>query len=168
MQPDEKEFLGNVLKMSAVAWFLHTFVEVPLHEFGHYWAASLLGVPMYVDGEQTLWATNQAIPSLTHGLILLSGGLSASLILAVLFFLTKKPYRNGILPLIAANLAYAPFDSAPIGFDLGLIALAAVWLLLFGGLLARFLGWCGSKSVASFLRLRIAPLLRAHRVYQTP
>ncbi len=161
MRSDEKEFLGNVLKMSAVAWFFHTVVDVPLHEYGHYWAASLFGVPMYVTGQQTIWATNQAIPSLTHTLVLLSGGMTASLILVILFILTKKPYRYGFLPLIAANLAYAPFDSLPIGFDLGLIALVAVWLMVFGGFLARFLGWSGPRCLALRRRGRIARSLRA-------
>ena len=49
MRSDEKDLLGNVLAMSAVAGFFHAFVEVPLHEYGHYWAASLLGVPMYIQ-----------------------------------------------------------------------------------------------------------------------
>ncbi len=146
MRPDEKEFLGNVLKMSAVAGFLHAFVEVPLHEYGHYWAASLFGVRMYVDGQQTIWATNQPIPPLAHALILLSGGLCASVLLAVLYVLMRKPYRYGLLPLIAANLVYAPFDGQSLGFDLGLVALVVVWLLTFGVFLARFLHGTGERG----------------------
>ncbi len=148
MRPDEKEFLGNVLKMSAVAWFMHTFVEVPLHEYGHYWAASLLRVPMYIDGERLIWATSQAVSPIAHTLIFASGGLTAGVLLLILFFLMRRPYSYGLIPLVAANWAYAPFDGMTLGFDLGLIALVAVWLLLFGFFLARFLGWGRPKAAA--------------------
>lgn len=139
MRPDEKELVGNVLAMSAVAGFFHTFLEVPLHEYGHYWAASLLGVPMYIDGERAIWASGQMVPPGTRDLIYLSGGLCAGSLLLVVFFLMRKPYRYGLLPLVAANFAYAPLDGTAVGFDVGLTALIAVWICLFGIFLARFL-----------------------------
>ena len=141
MRLGERELLDNVLKMSAVAGFLHLFVEVPLHEYGHYWAASLLGVPMVVDGERTLWATSQAIPPMAREIILAAGGVCAGSLLLALFFLVRRPYAFGILPLVAANFAYAPLDGTTLGFDAGLIALVVVWLAIFGVFLARFLGW---------------------------
>lgn len=141
MRLGEREFLGNVLKMSAVAGFLHLFVEVPLHEYGHYWAGSLLGVPMVVDGERTWWATSEMVPPTARAVILLAGGVCAGSLLLALFFLVRRPYRFGILPLVAANFAYAPLDGTALGYDVGLVALVGVWLAIFGVFLARFLGW---------------------------
>ena len=140
MRPDEKDLLDNVLAMSAVAGFFHTFAEVPLHEYGHYWAASLLGVPMYIDGERAIWASSQIVPPGTRDLIYLSGGLCAGSLLLGVFSLVRKPYRYGLLPLVAANFAYAPLEGTTVGFDVGLIALIAVWICLFGIFLARFHG----------------------------
>lgn len=141
MRPDEKEFLGNVLKMSGVAAFAHLFVEVPLHEYGHYWTASWLGAPMYLDGSRVIWATDQVVPPATHGLILLAGGLCAGVLLLILYAIMKAPYRHGLLPLVAANLAYAPLDATQSGDALGLVALVGVWAAIFTTYVARFLGW---------------------------
>lgn len=141
MRPDEKELFGNVLRMSAVAWFVHTFVETPLHEFGHYWAASLLGVHAVIDGEITVGAAvGQVLPPVSRTLFFLAGGLCAGSLLLVLSLLMKKPYRYGLFPLVAAEFAYAPFDATTLGYALGLAALLVVWGLIFGGFLARFLG----------------------------
>ncbi len=153
MRPDEKEFLGNVLKMSAVAWFVHTFVETPLHEYGHYWAASLLGTPIYIDGERTIWSSTQVVPPLVHALIFFAGGLCAGSVLIALLLVMKTPYRNGLLPLIAAEFAYAPLDGTMIGDLAGLAALLIVWGLVFGVDCARFLG--GSRPTP-----RLDPMFR--------
>lgn len=146
MRDDEKELLGNLAKTSAVAWFFHTFVETPLHEYGHYWAASLLGAPMVIDGDRTFWAASQVVAPLPRTLIFLSGGLVAGTILLVLFALMKAPYRNGLLPLIAAQFAYAPLDATNLGDWLGLVALMVVWGWLAGVYLTRFLGWGWARS----------------------
>lgn len=140
MRRDEKEFLGNVLSMAAVAWFFHSFVEVPLHEYGHYWAASMLGVPAFVEGERTFWGMNEAVSPPASALISLAGGLCAAALLVVLFFLMRRPYRFSLLPLIAANLAYAPFDSQTFGSEVGLVAMLLVWFCVFGMFLVRFVG----------------------------
>lgn len=148
MRPDEKAFLGTVLKMSAVAGFIHTFVETPLHEYGHYWAASWLGAPMYIDGERSFWIAGQAVSAMTQGIVSLAGGLVAGILLLALFFLVKAPYRDGLVPLIAAQFAYAPLDGTLLGDALGLAALGVVWAFLFVAYVARFLGWGGMPSVA--------------------
>lgn len=146
MRPDEKAFLGHVLSFSAVAGFLQFFVEVPLHEFGHYWAASFVGVPMYIDGERTIFATGEVVPAETRAIIFLAGGLFAGCMFLVLFLLVRVPYRDGFLPLIAAEFAYMPLDGTMEGSEFGLIALVVVWGLIFTVYLARFLGWTAPKA----------------------
>lgn len=145
MRPDEKELLGNVVKISAVAGFVHFFVEVSLHEYGHYWVASLLGAPMVIDGERSLWAAGQVVPPATQALVMASGGLIAGLLLLGLYVFLRKPYRYGLLPLVAANFAYAPLDATMAGRELGLLALVMVWIVIFGVYFARFLGWTGPR-----------------------
>ncbi len=168
MRPDEKEFLGNVLKVSAVAGFVHAFLEAPLHEYGHYWAASWLGTPLYIDGPRTIWATTRTVPPLAQAIISLSGGLCAGAVLVVLFLLMKAPYRNGILPLIAAEFAYAPLDGTMLGDVLGLAALLIVWGLVFGVEVVRFLRG-GRSAPRSSPRLGSArSSIRGRRVLAAP
>lgn len=164
MRPDEKELLGNVVKMSGTAWFLHGLVETPLHEYGHYWAATLLGYPVVLDGERALWASARAVPPLAHGIIFAAGGLTAGLVLLALFFLTRPPYRTGLLPLIAAEFAYAPLDATGAGNALGLLAFLGVWALVFSAAFARFLGWHRARVP---VRLAAARYFRCARMPPT-
>ncbi len=141
MQPDEKELIRNVVSVSAVAVFLHAVVEVPLHEYGHYWVASWLGAPLYIDGERTIWVAGDLAPPHARTLIFLAGGLCAAAVLLVLYALMKKPYRDGALALIPASLVYAPLDATDLGHEISLVVFIAVWILTIVRYLARFLGW---------------------------
>ncbi len=139
MRPEEKGLWGNVARLSAVAVLAHVFIEVPVHEYGHYWVASLLGIPVYMNGDQVVWATTQVLAPFTRTLIFLSGGLCAAALLLVLFAVMRKPYRDGVLPLAVANLAYAPLDATNLGRELGLVAFGVAWAAIILVYIVRFL-----------------------------
>ncbi len=160
MRPREKDLLSNILGMSAVAWFVHTFVEVPLHEYGHYWVATLLGAPVYIDGERTIWATSEIVPPETRTIVFLSGGLIAGSLLLVLYVFMATPYRYGLLPLVVANFAYAPLDATVAGSALGLLAMAIVWVIIVSVPLARFMGGTEPSGDAQALTKRRWTVLR--------
>lgn len=164
MRPDERQFLGNVLKVSAVTGFVHAFVETPLHEFGHYWAAALLGVPVYIDGPRVVWASAGPPLPPVHTLILLSGGLWAGSLLWVLALLLKAPYRNGLLPLIAAEFAYAPGDGTAMGAWVGFAAFGIVFGLIAAVEFARFLRWSLGTSRRSSILTRALWWMQGSRV----
>ncbi len=136
LRPDEElgsiqvarggDLLRDFFKMLAVLWAGYTFVDRPLHEFGHFFAATMLGVQSRVQGGSLIIAAGQDVAPWAIGLISLSGGLIAGVGLVLLFAVIGKPHRNGILPILAAELAYAPFDGTILGNVLGLFAFAFV------------------------------------------
>ncbi len=133
----DKALLTEVLKMS-VASCLAWVIYLPLHEYGHYWAASALGIDTYIDGDRVIPVTAGPIPEAASTLFRLAGGIVAGSVLLSLFFLLKKPYAYGVLPLAAGEFAYSPFDGTPFGYAIGLAAMAGAWALLVGPRLIRF------------------------------
>lgn len=115
----------RLLKMCFALWIAFLFVGRPAHELGHYLAASALGVDGTVSGSAFVASTG-AVPEDAWAIITASGGLTAALALFLVSLVVRPPYRAGILPLIAAELAYAPFDGTAIGLALGSIAVIAV------------------------------------------
>lgn len=137
LRPDEElgsiqivrigDLLRDFFIMLAVLWAGCTFVDRPLHEFGHFFAATLLGVQSHVQGNALIIMAGQDVAPWAMDLISVSGGLIAGVGLFLLFAVIGKPYRNGILPILAAELAYAPFDGTILGQGLGVIAFASVF-----------------------------------------
>ncbi len=119
----ERRLFTDIAKIVTALTFVHMFVETPLHELGHLLAASAYGLPARVEAGDTIVTTNSAtVPPLVY----LSGGLLAGCSLLLLSFAIKNPYRRGILPLVAAEFAYAPFDSTTLGYAVGLASLFVV------------------------------------------
>ncbi len=139
LRRDERELLSTLAKMSAAIWFVNAFVEHPLHEFGHYWAASWLGTPAVIDGYRLVWTTSLPVPPFARGVIALSGGLFAGSLLLVLTAFMKTPYRSSLLPLVAGEWSYAVLDGTGAGNQLGLLAFTVVALPVFGTVFVRFL-----------------------------
>lgn len=139
---EAREFLVRLFKMAFALWIAFLFVGRPVHELGHYMAASALGVAGSVRGSAFVLSADGAVPAGAWAIIAVSGGLSAALALSLASFIVRPPYRTGILPLIAAELAYAPFDGTTIGLVTGSVAMTVV------------LGGVASLFALDFLRPR--------------
>lgn len=126
-----KTLLADIAKM-CVAFWLACVIREPLHEYGHYWAASALGIDTYIDGDRVILVTAEPIPEQASTLLFLAGGIISGSVLLFLFFLLRKPYAYGLLPLVAAELAYAPFDGTPLGYLIGACAMIGMWAVIVG------------------------------------
>ncbi len=138
LRPHEKELIGSLVKLFVVAPIM-PFIATPLHEFGHYWAATILGIDSYIDGYRVVLANPEQLTSSALGFVYLAGGLTAGSFLVFLFLVMARPYRYGTLPLIAAEFAYAPFDATTAGHALHLAVFSGTCVLIASVYLIRFL-----------------------------
>lgn len=94
-------------------------LAMPIHEYGHYWAATGLGLEAYIEGDTTRIkrppeADNWKIP-----IIRMAGGIFNIVVFAGLFILFRQPYRYALVPTIAVNAFYFPFDGEPLAQMIG-------------------------------------------------
>ncbi len=126
--------------MSVVMAGVHEFLERGLHELGHLVGGIILGLsPRFVGGEIIVPPAALLSPAVRYAFYL-SGGLFAGAVLLLGARILKGPYRYGLLPLAAAELSYAPFDSTTIGDGLGLAAFAISVGAIAGSLFVRYAG----------------------------
>jgi len=125
--------LENVAKAFS-AYVLAFAVLLPVHEFGHYWAATALGYGSTIHGART--CVPLADPaSGAFRVILLSGGGLAGLVMVFLYATGKTPYRYGFLAWAIEEFLYAPMDGQswghyPSGVAIGVgiaVALLGLW-----------------------------------------
>jgi len=112
----------------AVLVFSYLVLLTPIHEYGHHWTATALGVDTYIEGGRTFWKNGvSGVPQWKIDAIALAGGFLSAAVFGVLFIVARPPYRAGFYPLIVSGLAYAPLDGTETGHIVAGVTLLLSW-----------------------------------------
>ncbi len=125
-----RHLFSDIAKFCLAMAVVHVLIDDPSHEMGHWFAALALGVQWDSLRHAFVAAEGTIVSPTAIALIDVAGGLFSGAILSVLAFIVPRPYRNGIVPLAAAEFAYAPFDPSVLGDAIGL----AVFFVATGGI----------------------------------
>ncbi len=115
-----RHLLSDIAKVCVAMAAVHVLIDEPTHEMGHSLAALALGFQWDFLLHVFVAAPGTIVSPTTIALIDVAGGLFSGAILSVLALIVPPPYRNGIVPLAAAEFAYAPFDPSVLGDAIGL------------------------------------------------
>ncbi len=115
-----RHLLSDIAKFCVALAAFHVLIDEPSHEMGHWVTAMALGFQWDFLHHAFVAGSGTIVSPTAVALIDMAGGLFSGAILSVLALIVPPAYRNGIVPLAAAEFAYAPFDPSVLGDAIGL------------------------------------------------